>query len=367
MMTIHQAKGLEFDLVFVPALVEGRLPQPRRRDGVSAVGGLELPPQLLEPAVRGREDQLAEERRLCYVAMTRARRGLVLSWAERYEGGRPWRPSRFLAELGDDVREVDLRGEAEPEPPAPAPAALDPVEPVLSFSAISAYRECPRQHWFRYRMRLPAPPVVEAQFGTILHLALMRAGRLRRDGREVTRELLRDLHQEAWETIGLAEPRRRPALEALGWRLLDRFLDAGGLDSRPGLVESPFAVALDGWTLRGVIDRVDEPEADGGAWRIIDYKTGSPVPASRLRRDLQLALYALGARLALGLEPVELEIVYLKDGNRVAVAAGRELLDEARAIGSEVAAGVRAGRFEARPERRRCSLCAYRLVCDAAL
>jgi len=255
---------------------------------------------------------------------------------------------------------------------------------TLSFSGISVYRECPRQHWYRYRLRLPAPPVVEAQFGSILHLALMRAGRLRREGRPLTAELLRDLHQEAWETVGLAEPRRRPALEALGWRLLRGFLEAGGLDAKPTLVEQPFTVELDGWTLRGVIDRVDPPQeirtpsprfpgdpgdepAAGAAWRIVDYKTGSPVPASRLRRDLQLALYALGGREALGLEPAELEIVYLRDGGRVALPADESLLDEARRIGGEVAAAVRDGRFEARPERRRCALCAYRLACEAAL
>jgi RecB family exonuclease len=238
---------------------------------------------------------------------------------------------------------------------------------MLSFSAISAYRDCPRQHWYRYRLRLPAAPGVEAQFGTILHLALMRAGRLRREGRPLTAELLRDLHQEAWETIGLAEPRRRPALEALGWRLLEGFFASGGLEARPALVESPFAVELDGWTLRGVIDRVDEPAGEASAWRIVDYKTGSPVPASRLRRDLQLALYALGARHALGLEPAELEIVYLRDGHRVTMPADEALLDEALRIGAEVAASVRLGRFEARPERRRCTLCAYRLACEAAL
>lgn len=371
LMTIHRAKGLEFDLVFVPALVEGRLPQPRRRDGVSAIAGLELPPQLLEPAVRRREDQLAEERRLCYVAITRARRRLVLSWAERYEGGRPWRPSRFLDELGDEVAHRDVVGTPTLHPPSPRGegrrGGAGQTPPTLSFSAISTYRECPRQHWYRYRLRLPAPPVVEAQFGVVLHQVLMRAGLLRRDGHELDRELLRDLYQGAWETVGLVEPRRRPALEELGWRLLERFLDAGGLQVRPRLVESAFTVELDGWTLRGVIDRVDEPQEGAAAWRIIDYKTGSPAPASRLRRDLQLALYALGARTALGLDPVELEIVYLKDGRRVTVPAGEELLDEARGIGAEVAEAVRAGRFEARPERRRCSLCAYRLSCDAAL
>jgi DNA helicase II / ATP-dependent DNA helicase PcrA len=370
LMTIHQAKGLEFDLVFVPALVEGRLPQPRRRDGASAVAGLELPQALLDPGVRGREDQLAEERRLCYVAMTRARERLVLSWAERYEGGRAWRASRFLDELGDTMVERDRRAEL---PPAAPPRLTGPSggkgedRVLLSFSGISAYRECPRQHWYRYRLRLPAPPGVEAQFGTILHLALMRAGRLRQEGRELTRDLLRDLHQEAWETIGMVEPRRRPALEALGWRLLERFLEDGGLEARPELLESPFAVELDGWTLRGVIDRVDGPSDRAPGWRIVDYKTGSPVPASRLRRDLQLALYALGARQALGLHPLDLEIVYLRDGGRVVLPADDALLAEALRIGSEVAVSVREGRFEPRPERRRCSLCAYRLACDAAL
>jgi len=311
--------------------------------------------------------------------MTRARRRLVLSWAERYEGGRSWRPSRFLTELGEGVIERDLhtKGPAFALPLSGQPASRDGTvggpeeaehyEPLLSFSAISAYRECPRQHWYRYRLRLPAIPGVEAQFGTALHLVLMRAGRLRAQGREVTAELLRELNQEAWETIGLSEPRRRPALEALGWRLLTRFLSAGGLDAQPHLVEAPFAAAQDGWTLRGVIDRVDPPGGGSRAWRIIDYKTGSPVPASRLRRDLQLALYALGAHQALGLDPVELEIVYLKDGQRVVVPATEELLAQARQIGAEAAEGIRSGRFGPRPERRRCSLCGYRLVCEAAL
>ena len=376
LLTIHQAKGLEFEVVFVPALAEGRVPQPRRRDGLAAVAALELPAQLLEPAVRGREDQVAEERRLCYVAMTRARRRLVLSWADRYEGTRPWRPSRFLAELRgpeDGVVERDLRSElpeaavAAASSGRPAPEPAGGPRPLLSFSGISAYRDCPRQHWYRHRLRLPAPPAVEAQLGTVLHLALSRAGRLRQQDRVVTLDVLDELHRAAWAAVGLAEPRRRPALEALGWRLLRAFHAAGGLDDRPAFLEAPFSAGQDGWTLRGVIDRVDAPAAPGGPWRILDYKSGTPVPASQLRRDLQLALYALGAREALGLDPAELEIIYLRDGRRVVLPATDELVEEARGIAAEVAAGVAAGRFEPRPERRRCSLCAYRLACPAAL
>jgi DNA helicase II / ATP-dependent DNA helicase PcrA len=380
-MTIHQAKGLEFEAVFIPAMVEGRLPQPHRR------GDLDLPAQLAEPQVRGREDHLGEERRLCYVAMTRARGHLVLSWADRYEGSRSWRQSRFLAELGPSVVQrsmVDPPAGATPASPSASPSAGTADDVNLSFSAISAYRECPRQHWYRYRLRLPASPGVEAQFGTVMHLALMRAGRLRGQGREVGTGLLRELHQEAWETIGLSDPRRRPALETVGWRLLRRFHEAGGLARPPWLLEAPFTASLDGWTLRGVIDRVErtpsprageggvgaEPDGSTGGWRIIDYKTGRPQPASRLRRDLQLALYAVGARSLPGIdegEPLELEIVYLREGRSVVLEATAELLQEARRIGGEVAGAVRAGRFEPRPERRRCSLCAYRIACEAAV
>ena len=387
-MTIHQAKGLEFDAVFLPALVEGRLPQPRRQDR------FELPPQLLEPAVRAREDQLAEERRLCYVAMTRARTELHLSWAERYEGGRAWRRSRFVDEIAERSRlapeSVPARGEPVPAAaPAPPPSTAGVSPARLSFSAISSYRECPRQYSYRYQHRLPQLPTAEAEFGTLMHLVLMEAGRRRQASRPLDEASIEAVYLEAWAGVALPDRRRRPALERIGRAQLGRFLAAGGLERRPSHVEQSFTSELDGWHLTGIIDRIDPPPPtpEGGgvgppgpsgavgstaqemppAWRIVDYKTGSPLPAGRLRRDLQLLLYALGAKAALGLDPVELEIFYLKDGRSVVLRPDPEQLQEAEAIGAGVAAGIAAGRVEPRPERRRCRLCSYRLLCDAAL
>jgi DNA helicase II / ATP-dependent DNA helicase PcrA len=392
-MTIHQAKGLEFDAVFVPALVEGRLPQPHRGDRFRI-------PATLAGETGGREDQVAEERRLLYVAMTRARNRLQLSWADRYEGSRSWRPSRFLAELesagsahfrtlavpafaGD---QAGAAGADRPTKPAPAPARV-PAEPLtLSFSGISVYRECPRRYQYRYQYRLPVPATAEATYGTIVHETLMRLGRLRMEGAPVTASAAAEVHDATWAEFPFPDQRRLPALRALALSQVESYRETGGFDARPLLVERSFTADLDGWRLRGIIDRVDPPPSQEGGGRepssitqangqpassatarIIDYKTGEPVPASQLRRDLQLALYALGARRVLGLADVELEIVYLKDASRVVVPAGPQLLADAERVGSEVAAGVAAGDFEPRPDRRRCALCPYRLACPAAL
>ena len=358
-MTIHQAKGLEFDAVFVPSLVEGRLPQSGRPQR------FELPPAVLEPRVRGREDVIAEERRLLYVAMTRAKSRLYLTRAERYEGGKRWRASRFLEEIqaaGNVV--VERAVNREPEPlSGPTPHSRGRGELVLSYSSIQAYLDCPKQYWFHYERRLPAEQSAEAVQGVILHEVLRRAGEDRRAGRPPTAARLSELHEEVWSATSFPDPRRAPTFRRNGLAQLEAFRAAGGFDIAPDMLEREFSAQVDGFTLHGVIDRVDH--LDGGAWSIIDYKTGRPI--ARRRRDLQVALYALGAEAALELKDPQLEIVYLASGSRVQVDGTPALRAETKRISSEAADAIRAGRFEPQPERRKCRLCPYRLACTDAL
>jgi len=100
LMTLHNAKGLEFPIVFLAGLEEGLFPHSR---------SIESSPAMLE-----------EERRLCYVGMTRARRRLILSWARyrrRFGGGLQERTvrSRFLDEVPPHL--IQRYGEEEPAPP----------------------------------------------------------------------------------------------------------------------------------------------------------------------------------------------------------------------------------------------------------
>jgi len=130
LMTLHAAKGLEFDAVFLCGMEEGMLPyeRPWRRD---------------DPEEGERSAELDEERRLCYVGMTRARSRLVLSLARRRmaygEAGPSWRerePSRFLGDLPPELFGLPSRPPPRPTPTAPVvrrhPGAL-PGEPVIEY------------------------------------------------------------------------------------------------------------------------------------------------------------------------------------------------------------------------------------------
>ena len=93
-LTCHKAKGLEFPIVFMVGMAQDRFPTRARRDAV------DLPDEFIRDGAVDGEFHLAEERRLCYVGMTRARETLIMSWA-RDEGERPRRPSQFLLEALD--------------------------------------------------------------------------------------------------------------------------------------------------------------------------------------------------------------------------------------------------------------------------
>jgi DNA helicase II / ATP-dependent DNA helicase PcrA len=111
-MTMHSAKGREFDHVFVLGLSANRMPGQRRTTGDGVPDEL-LKESLPEDDRRAHEDEM---RRLLYVAMTRARKGLVLAWAEVGERARPspfYEEARAALRAGEDAHEDELFGPAE--------------------------------------------------------------------------------------------------------------------------------------------------------------------------------------------------------------------------------------------------------------
>ena len=145
-------------------------------------------------------------------------------------------------------------------------------------------------------------------------------------------------------------------------RYHDRFQSS---ESEPVWFERAFSFKLGPHLLRGRVDRVDR--LPGGEYELIDYKTGRPKSAVQLVDDVQLSLYAVGAREAWRLDSSQQAYYYVLDDQKVAVPDDRDdRFGWIEDVAMEVADGILSQGFEPTPSFAACSVCDYRLVCPAA-
>jgi DNA helicase-2/ATP-dependent DNA helicase PcrA len=145
-------------------------------------------------------------------------------------------------------------------------------------------------------------------------------------------------------------------------RYHDRFQSS---ESEPVWFERAFSFKLGPHLLRGRVDRVDR--LPGGEYELIDYKTGRPKSAMQLVDDVQLSLFAVGARVAWRLDSSQQAYYYVLDDQKVAVPDDRDdRFAWIEDVAMEVADGILSQGFEPTPSFAACSVCDYRLVCPAA-
>ena len=153
---------------------------------------------------------------------------------------------------------------------------------------------------------------------------------------------------------------RAKATQALV-RYHDRFQEE---DGEPVWFERAFQFRMGPHLLRGRVDRVDRLP-DGG-YELIDYKTGRPKTPAQLREDVQLSLYAVGARESWQLEAAQQAYYYVLDDEKVPVERSAEDRDWITETVLTVAEGIQGQGFEPTPSWAACSMCDYRIACPAA-
>jgi DNA helicase-2/ATP-dependent DNA helicase PcrA len=378
-LTYHKAKGLEFNVVFLVGLVSDRFPGWERRDG------LEMPEELLRDATPAGDDHhTAEERRLFYVGLTRAREQLVLTWARDYGGRRSRSVSQFVIEALDlppatpaetvrpAVMEQLARHAGSPvEPTAPAPRrALSDRPLVLSYGQIHDYLDCPARYRYGHVVRIPTPVSHQMVYGRALHAAAQAFHRRQLAGRTMTAEELHRALDANWESVGFLTREHEEARRAAAHDAITLFWEDQQRDpARPIAVEQDFTVTFGPDRLRGRYDRVDRDEA--GRVVITDYKSSDVrdlATANRQAREsLQLSIYALAHEAQHGSLPDELALHFLESGIVGRVAPTEKRLEKAQEKLTEAAEGIRAGRFEPNPSPMRCGYCPFREICPDAV
>jgi len=422
LLTIHQAKGLEFPVVFVANLVEGRFPAKGRAARLSLdreLGGADATqphdPREPQAAAAIDEEALREERRLAYVAITRACERLSLSAAERASGGvRPRKVSRFASEALDLSREqleaIPFTGEpgeriaslevAPPAPPVlptrlPSDQGREPL--TLSYTAIEAFLACPLRYHYQQRLRIPLPPHHAAIYGSALHAAVAEFHRGQMVGSPPDLPQLESAIDRSWQSAGFLSRAHEEARRAAASAAIRRFRDGElATGTPPAYVERDFSFELGGHKIRGRWDRVDiRPLAPGERARPIpevadagdlvrptlplgddewvtvsDYKTGGrdeeEHSVKRAREALQLQLYALAWRATTGRLPDELSLRFLDTGRVATVPVEPKRIERARLEIVAAAEGILAGDTTPTPELMTCTYCAYRELCPAS-
>jgi DNA helicase-2/ATP-dependent DNA helicase PcrA len=268
----------------------------------------------------------------------------------------------YLADTERDERRRSKAIAARDEP------SLQPFLPLrgeglmLSASDIDTYRTCPLKYKFARVFRIPTEPTLNQRFGILVHQVLERfhAG----GGSRTLAELL-GLLDAGWRRGGFSDSDEELQLRAKATGALTRYHERFQAElGEPVWFERPFTFKLGPHVLRGRVDRVDR--LPDGAYELIDYKTGRPKSPSQLKEDVQLALYAVGAREAWQLESAAQSYYYVLDDEKVPVEQGEAVREWIRETVLEVGEGILAQGFEPTPSFAVCSACDFRIVCPAA-
>jgi DNA helicase-2/ATP-dependent DNA helicase PcrA len=377
LMTAHAAKGLEFEHVFVLRVASGSFPAAYREPLI------EFPRELRRTACSRLVDDKRlfeqEERRLFYVAMTRARDTLTIygplgkGRTEPTPPGylrellkspalKPWLKARkcreFQTEIFTDFD--DGKSESQLHEWIGMPPASD-LASTLSASAIERYLICPLQFKLEREWRIPAQVSAALHYGAAMHRVLLTYYDAVRWARPFSEARLIELFQSDLATTGISDPYQRQLYEQQGIAQLRDFLLQEG-ERRPEVLhtEESFSVSVGRTNLVGRIDRIDR--ASGGHVIITDYKTGKPRSQEDADKSLQLSLYALAAREKWGYVAERLVFHNLEGNTQVATTRGEEELEQARWLLEEVREKIAAGNFEAKPGFH-CASCAYRTLC----
>jgi DNA helicase-2/ATP-dependent DNA helicase PcrA len=289
LMTAHRAKGLEFQYVFVVNVADG-------------VWGGKSERSLFNLPTGGTQNSDEDERRILYVALTRAKFGVILSHPRLKESGTETLPSRLLEDIDANllVRATPIhnetRGESLAKPRARARRSHAEVffvrelfiEQGLSVTALNNYLTCPWEYFYTNLLRVPRTPSKEMLFGTIMHAALKRFFDTRNRKPRTNLTHLLTYMNEAIERTPLSRS-DRAELSTRGAEFFSTWYEQYHT-TWPKKTRSEYKVTTEmkvdirnapssemqsiPLRLRGDLDRIDITR--GSHVHVVDYKTGQP-------------------------------------------------------------------------------------------
>jgi len=374
-LTVHKAKGLEFQVVILVGLVMGRFPWPHRRDP------MELPESLVKEILPVGDFHVQEERRLFYVGMTRAKKELILTSSRDYGGKSTRKVSQFVLEALDLPKEsVSLkrssplevlhRSEVKESSLAVELRKIGEEELLtLSHYQIDDYLSCPLKYKYVHILRIPVTQHHTVIYGRAIHAAVEAYYRARLEKRPFTEKDLVKTFEEAWASEGFLSREHEERRLATGREVLRRFtLEEDQKKLLPTAVEKEFRFVLEKDKIIGRWDLVYETREEV---IVADVKTSEirtqERADERTKESLQLSIYALAYQKVFGRLPDRVELRFLESGLLGRGTRTEEDLGKTMGRIKEASRGIRARDFTPKPAYQVCRYCAYREICPYAI
>jgi len=395
-ITVHGAKGLEYKYVFVVNCVEERFPVRNRGNGI------DIPDELVKEGLPGNKDfHYQEERRLFYVAITRAKEKLFLTSANDYGGARSKKISRFLNELGFADKHKDQKierlkdyktikrynkrtieqggkGQFEYTPPT-----------KFSYSQLNSYQRCPYQYKLAHVLKISMKGSAAFSFGNTIHNTLQKFYERVKELNSVRQgslfglptetfeikgvvkvpefEELLDLYENSWIPDWYKSKKQRESYYEKGKEILKVFY-ASQEDNWaiPVSLEGFFKIKIGDYIINGRIDRIDQLEDK--TLEIIDYKTGKGKDKLATDDKQQLLIYQLAVRTLPQYKNIgevgKLTFYYLNDNIKTSFVGKDKDIEKLQEKLLNTIEKIHSGEFKATPGKHICKYCDYNGICE---
>jgi len=367
--SIHSAKGLEFDYVFVANLVNQRFPSGKHAENFT------IPEELTNEIYPEGDVHIEEERRLMYVAMTRAKENLFLTFSDKYEGNKKWKMSPFLKEILDAKKAKLIEHEEKENALEKLKKFKEFEKPIfnlppfksskISHSQVDTFKTCPLKYNYRYLMKVPVPPSHAANFGNSVHGTMKDVYRMLKDGKKIDFDAFMGVYEKNWIPYGYESKEHEKIQKEKGYEMLKTYYDQNANPWKiPTFIEKPFNLKIHDFWLNGRIDRIDKL-ADG-TYEVIDYKTGrlSKSDEKYIAKNQQLSIYALAARDVFGIKVSKLTLYYLEDNKKISTTRSDDDLNELPDELWQVFKEMELSDFSPTPGFW-CQFCDFRIICPA--
>ena len=371
-LTIHSSKGLEFPVVFIVSLVAQRFPSRERSEQIP------IPDELIQEVLPTGDYHLQEERRLFYVALTRAKDYAFLTASKFYgEGKRERKISPFVIEILGDIKNTP---DTKPLPLqqlfAKEKLPEQKIKPLkityLSYSQIQTFDICPLHYKLHYLLHIPTPPQPALSFGVSVHAALREFYERALQGEKVSVKDIPEILNSVWSVEGYTGKAHLDAAYKAALKMITIYIEKNFDEKNlPLSLEKPFQFLLGDVRIGGRVDRIDR--LPDGTLEIIDYKTGrNSIDEKQIKNNLQLAIYTLAAKtipeITRGPKNSEIKVSlhYVELGKVVSGILKQEDLEKASQKILAKAMEIENSDF-ACSKSIFCENCEYKLLCQAQI